>query len=277
VLVITVAAIGSGAYGYHAGWFASLLPAAASTTVTVPTDSLATADPFSDSTAFPSGDTTGLLPTADLIPVLSEDTSATATTPSLSEPQDETPVTRTPVPEKPEIPSLQEKPEDTPRVEVKPEDTPVPERPSAAERAAEGLALYRAKQYAQALPILRNAASEGIAEAQFFLGEMHAHGRGVRKNESQAEGFYLKAATQGHTQAQYTLARHYIDTGRSDKALPWYVAAAERGHAEAQYQAGFTFMKQGDDAKAVHWWKKAATQGHDKAKKAMARRASRNQ
>ncbi|HMB89406.1 MAG TPA: tetratricopeptide repeat protein, partial [Rhodothermales bacterium] len=116
----------------------------------------------------------------------------------------------------------------------------------------------------------------GVAEAQFLLGEMYKHGRGgILKNESLAEGWYRQAAQRGHVQAQYTLARHYRDTRRSDEALDWYVRAAENGHAEAQYQAGFTYMKQNEEAKAIQWWRKAAAQGHNKAQKALERIDSR--
>jgi tetratricopeptide (TPR) repeat protein len=286
LLITTVAVLGGGAYGYQAGLLDDFLPASLPFFQSQPTDTLATSDTTSDAgdTPLAFGDTTGLLPMAmlpdsllaDSLNDASADTASTMTEqPELAE-EEETESTRRSSTET-DPPELKDR--DNDRSDSDDRKVIIPERepPTPAQRAAEGVAAYRAKKYNQARPILDETAQQGVAEAQFLLGEMYKHGRGVRTDEATAEGWYLKAAQQDHTQAQYTLARHYRDTRRSDEALRWYEAAAENGHAEAQYQAGFTYMKQNEEAKAIQWWRKAAAQGHDRATKALDRIDSRQQ
>jgi hypothetical protein len=80
----------------------------------------------------------------------------------------------------------------------------------------------------------------------------------------------LKAATQGHANAQYSLGRLYAKGllgGSQDnaQAQEWYLKAATQGYAAAQYSLGCLYeFGQGvlqDDAQAREWYLKAAMQG----------------
>lgn len=291
LLITTAAVLGGGAYGYQAGLFNSFLPASLPFFQSQTADTLATSDTTAldsdDPVAF--GDTTGLLPMAvlpdsllaDSLGEASVDTASVTTAQSdlAEEALAETEETKSTSNTSTETNPLEQKDRNNDRSALDDQKVvpPKPRPPTPAERAAAGIAAYQAKKYNQARPILEETARQGVAESQLLLGEMYKHGRGVPTNESTAEDWYLKAARQGYTQAQYTLARHYRDTRRSEEALRWYVAAAENGHAEAQYQAGFTFMKQNEENKAIQWWRKAAAQGHEKAQKALARIDSREQ
>ena len=61
------------------------------------------------------------------------------------------------------------------------------------------------------------AAEQGNAKAQFYLGVMYANGQGVRQDEKQAEYWYRKAAEQGYAQEQFGLGVMYGAGQGSDK------------------------------------------------------------
>ena len=76
----------------------------------------------------------------------------------------------------------------------------------------------------------------------------------------------LKAAEQGHSEAQFELGRLYYLADRNEEAVKWYRKAAEQGHAEAQYQMGFFYDCgigiRSDKDEALKWYSKAAEQGY---------------
>jgi TPR repeat protein len=47
-----------------------------------------------------------------------------------------------------------------------------------------------------------------------------------------------KAANTGKADAQYELAKAYLDEGEDGKAAEWFEKAARQGHAQAQYELG---------------------------------------
>ena len=78
---------------------------------------------------------------------------------------------------------------------------------------------------------LTQEAKSGNVEAQYQLAVIYQNGQGVTKCEDTAKEWYEKAAKQGHTDAQFQLARleDILDT-----SMVWYVRAANQGHTEAQ-------------------------------------------
>ncbi|WVM92675.1 tetratricopeptide repeat protein [Halopseudomonas pachastrellae] len=149
------------------------------------------------------------------------------------------------------------------------------------------------------------AAEQGHAAAQFNLALMYDEGEGVPvddlkaidwyqrrqslampmrsttwpscmtrarvcRSTTRAAEYYLKAAEQGHADAQYNLALLY-DHGEGvalddREAVRWYTAAAEQGDASAQYNLAIMYDEgEGvpvDDRRAIEWYRKAAEQGH---------------
>jgi len=86
---------------------------------------------------------------------------------------------------------------------------------------------------------VRYAAELGDAEAQYWLGDFYALGRGVRRDFDEAVGWYRKAAEQGEPRAQFALGRAYeTGGGRLEQdyteATHWYRKAADQGHPEAR-------------------------------------------
>ena len=121
----------------------------------------------------------------------------------------------------------------------------------------------------------QEAAEQGYAEAQYYLGFMYWYGRyGIPQSTDEAVKWYLEAAEQGHIEAQYTLGQAY-GLGQHDfgvgiprdaiEAVKWYRQAAEQGHASAQYNLGRMYDDgEGvpeDDVQAYAWLNIAAAQG----------------
>ncbi|MCH8166953.1 MAG: sel1 repeat family protein, partial [Proteobacteria bacterium] len=68
-----------------------------------------------------------------------------------------------------------------------------------------GLEAYRAGDYMAALRDFRKAADQGLAPAQYVLGVMYHHGRGVAQDYAEAVKWYRRAADQGNANAQFNL------------------------------------------------------------------------
>jgi TPR repeat protein len=78
------------------------------------------------------------------------------------------------------------------------------------------------QDYGQAALWYRRAAEQGIAQAQYNLGEMYKKGMGVAQDYSQAAKWYRRAAEQGDADAQIKLGLMY---GLGDGVVEDYVTA----------------------------------------------------
>jgi uncharacterized protein len=138
-----------------------------------------------------------------------------------------------------------------------------------------GLAAYKTKHYKAAHDAWLPLAKAGYAHAQYRIGRLFELGRGVKKDDATANGWYRKAAEQGYANAQYSLASQLgsgsgFPKDRDQEALwkeaaKWYRAAAEQGHAKAQGWIGYYYWygRGGvprSDTEALKWFKKGAAQ-----------------
>ena len=123
--------------------------------------------------------------------------------------------------------------------------------------------------YATTLAKITPLAEAGDAEAQYWLGDMYDHGRGVDEDDAEAVKWYRLAAEQGNADAQYDLGRMY-DWGygveQDDaEAVKWYRRAAESGQAYAQHALGSRYENgrgvEKDIQLAYMWYRLAADQG----------------
>ena len=124
---------------------------------------------------------------------------------------------------------------------------------------------YAAAQdnYVEARRWYLKAAEQGYTAAQFNLGFLYAEGYGGAQDYVEARKWYLKAAEQGHAAAQNNLGLLYQD-GQGVawdyvEARKWYLKAAEQGYAAAQNNLGDLYLT-GDEAQK--WYLKAAERGH---------------
>ena len=144
--------------------------------------------------------------------------------------------------------------------------------PPAHADVAAGWAAYLGGDYVTAVTELEPDAEAGNAEAQFYMGTLRELGAGVPKDYGAALEWYRRAATQGHTGAQFAIGLLYHD-GAGGGAIPrdpvqaatWLNSAAEGGNAMAQHLLGRMYrLGRGvskDAALAVKWSLGAAQRG----------------
>ena len=136
------------------------------------------------------------------------------------------------------------------------------------EEDAEELFKQAAKDDACALKTLEQAAEQGNAAAQFYVGGLYSSGQGVPQDEAQGWSWYEKAAAQGYARAQFALGIRYFDGDGVPQdygqARGWWEKAAAQGYDAAQSTLGDLYydgkVVRQDYAQARYWWEKAAEQ-----------------
>jgi TPR repeat protein/tRNA A-37 threonylcarbamoyl transferase component Bud32 len=113
-----------------------------------------------------------------------------------------------------------------------------PAPPSPAQQLKTAESDFAAGKHADALPVFKQLAEGGNAEAQLDLGKAFAEGRGVKRDDASAAMWYRKAALQGNAEAQLRLGALYADgrgVPRDDfQAYVWFSAAARGGNTTAK-------------------------------------------
>lgn len=104
--------------------------------------------------------------------------------------------------------------------------------PATAGPFEDGFRAFSRGDYAEALKLWRPLAEQGNAYAQYNLGFMYEHGRGVAQDYAEAVRWYRLAAEQGEAHAQNNLGLIY-EYGRGVpqdyvQAHKWYNLAASR-------------------------------------------------
>jgi S1-C subfamily serine protease len=117
------------------------------------------------------------------------------------------------------------------------------------------------KDYKTAYKLLPPLAEQGVAEAQYNLGNLYQHGLGVSKDLEEAFKWYRLAAEQGDDCAQLSTGAFFelaLGVPQDYKeAVKWYRLAAEQGNAIAQCNLGHKYEKgQGvlQDYVLAHMW-----------------------
>jgi TPR repeat protein len=125
---------------------------------------------------------------------------------------------------------------------------------------------------------LQRIAENGDPEAQFIVSAVLSSTTkdipGIQKSNEQSLAWLLKAAEQGHANAQWVLGTHYYYGTAGLKqdyqeAARWLRKAAEQGIDDAQYHLAVMHNEgQGvpqDYKESVYWLRKAAAQGNASA------------
>jgi cell division septation protein DedD len=102
----------------------------------------------------------------------------------------------------------------------------------------DGVDAWSRGDYAAAVSEWRGPAENGDPDAQFNMAQAYRLGRGVERDEAQAEILYAKAAAQGHIKAADNYGLMLFQAGRRAQAMPYVTAAADRGDPRAQYLLG---------------------------------------
>jgi TPR repeat protein len=101
------------------------------------------------------------------------------------------------------------------------------------------------QDYERAVTHFKEAAEQGHADAQFYLGVCFAKGRGILPDLSEAVKWYRKAADAGIVEAEFNIAEcYYRGRGVSkdmDKAIRYFANAAAHGSADAAYNLGIVY------------------------------------
>lgn len=146
-----------------------------------------------------------------------------------------------------------------------------------ADALGEALDAINRKDYPAAVRQLEPLARAGNALAQSRLAWLYYHGHGVRESDAMAVQWFERAARQGLAEAQFHLGNMYAyglaplppDADASRLAAQWYFEAARQGHAEAQYSLGILFLTGSgvtqSATEARKWIGRAAAQGHPDA------------
>jgi hypothetical protein len=143
-----------------------------------------------------------------------------------------------------------------------------------ADDLQDAAAAVQRKDYPNAVRLLEPLARAGNPLAQSRLALLYYHGHGVRESDALALQWFERAARQGLAEAQFHLGNMYAygladlppDADATRLAAQWYFEAARQGHADAQYSLGILFLTGSgvtqDAAEARKWIARAAAQGH---------------
>jgi uncharacterized protein len=139
--------------------------------------------------------------------------------------------------------------------------------PVQADPLRDAQAAYDRGKFATALDLWQPLAEQGSPDAQAGLGNLYLGGYGVSPDEAAAMAWFRKAAEQGHSGGQCSLASLYH--GRKDypAAASWYRRASEQGNALAQirlarlYADGLGLAR--DNVQAFKWFAVTAARGAD--------------
>ena len=114
------------------------------------------------------------------------------------------------------------------------------------------------------------SSTRGSAYGHFVLGILADRD----KDESEALGYFRRAAEQHLDAAQYELGRFMYQGGfcassQYDETLSWFLLAAAQGHPGALFAVGLMHeLGHGvpaDGAEAIRWYRRAAAAGHPRA------------
>ena len=124
---------------------------------------------------------------------------------------------------------------------------------------ARGQRLYR-----EEMEHIQDLARANHIKALYQLGKMYSYGVGVTRNKVTATQFFLRAAKQGHSEAQNDIGTLYLNNENYRSAMVWFKQLAEQNHPMAQLNLGRIYLFEGlkqYDREAMRVLKLAAVQG----------------
>lgn len=123
-------------------------------------------------------------------------------------------------------------------------------------------------KYADALPLLQQAASMGDRQAMTQAGSLLLNGADGIERDSEEALRYLRTAAEryGDPAAAAALADYYLSAGEKDIANHWIVIASDGGAASAMLRRGFLHLSpfsglDWNPTLTYQWWKQGAALG----------------
>lgn len=143
----------------------------------------------------------------------------------------------------------------------------------------EGLAAWRAGDYAEALRQWEPLAATGDPDSCYRIGRMYYQGLGKEQNYTAAARLYQTAADSGHPRAMNDLGVIYENglgvEADPEKAYRLYRKAAVAGRPVARFNLARMYERglgvKADPAEAMRWYSRAAEGDHAGAQLALAR------
>ncbi|MGL5741628.1 MAG: SEL1-like repeat protein [Legionella sp.] len=143
--------------------------------------------------------------------------------------------------------------------------------------------LLHEKDPQQALVWFKKAADAGDVDAQMFTAAAYMYGVGVKKNVDTATRYYINAAKNGNSIAQFTLADNFINSRNSSNnklGLIWLNKAVASGNPQAVTKLGSLYIEgklvEKDEHKGLDLLTQAAAQGFAPAMVALGKLALEN-
>jgi len=114
----------------------------------------------------------------------------------------------------------------------------------------------------------------GNVDAMSNLAHLYDNGEGVKLDKKKAAQLWRMAADRGDASAQQNVALVYFNAGRFAEAIRFYKRAAEQGLSDAQYSLAVCF-EQGkgtevDLAEAKRWYRKGVDRGEAQSRNNLA-------
>lgn len=121
----------------------------------------------------------------------------------------------------------------------------------------------------EAIKFLHRAGLNGHVKAQLKLGFLYLNGFTVKQDQNESIKWYERAAKQGNSEGQRTMALFLDKFNFPEAAAKYYLLAAEQGDDKAQTSLAFMYAQgrgvERDLATAVSLWKLAAIKNNDTA------------
>jgi TPR repeat protein len=133
---------------------------------------------------------------------------------------------------------------------------------------------------AEAIRWFTEAAKQAYPPAMEAMGVAYRDGRGVEKDQGQAERWLRQAAETKLSSAQFELGRLLSQSGNATEARRWLETAAQGGHPGAQFELGRLLLGSASGPEATagqRWLKAAAEQGLAPAQRELGRALARGQ
>jgi uncharacterized protein len=139
-----------------------------------------------------------------------------------------------------------------------------------------GLDAFKNKDYPKAFSEWKVSAEAGLADAQFDLGVLYAHGLGVHQDLGEAERWYRRSAEQGYPDAEFALGEMYSrgwSAGARDQAdaMRWLQLDSETSMPTGDWDSLANYGLPKDQKQAAYWYRRAAEQGLAEAQYSLGR------